>query len=73
MIELNTTIQMMEMGPDSYLSISGHTLARESGKTTNGNDFRNMWVLRAPGGSYMDHDQYSNDLAERHNLRLRDL
>lgn len=56
---------------DMYLFEDGRVMRRRmDGKTPNGNPFAGRWVLSAPDGSYIDHDQYRHDLAERHSLRL---
>lgn len=56
-----------------YESIDGEGLkiAREYGKTPNGNDLNGQWVLRDVQGNMVDFDGFRNDLAERHNLDLR--
>lgn len=46
------------------------SMKREYGETPNGNSMSGRWVLRDKAGIMLDFDQYSNDLAERHSLRL---
>lgn len=55
---------------EGYNFPGGATMNRENGKSPNGNSFGGCWVLRGADGSYMDHDQYRHDLAERHRLKL---
>jgi hypothetical protein len=53
-----------------YISECGFSMRREKGNTPNGNSFNNFWVLRKEG-QYIDHDQYRNDLVERHGMKCR--
>lgn len=46
------------------------TLAREHGKTPNGNELNGRWVLRDAKGEWVDFDQYRHDLAARYDLEL---
>ena len=46
------------------------TMTREYGHTPNGNPINGRWVLRDNNGTWIDFDKYSNDLAERNNLKL---
>lgn len=60
---------LKEITPNAYL---GETVVmnREYGNSPNGNAFASRWVLRTLDGAYIDHDQFRNDLAERHHLIL---
>jgi hypothetical protein len=53
-----------------YISECGYSMRREKGKTPNGNELNNRWVLRH-NGNFIDFDQYRNDLAERHNMKTQ--
>jgi len=55
-----------------YYQGDSHIMKREFGKTPNGNEFDGKWVLRDMEGNFIGHDRYRNDLAERHDLSLRD-
>lgn len=46
------------------------SMKREYGQTPNGNAVSGRWVLRNAAGVMLDFGQYSNDLAERHALKL---
>lgn len=48
----------------------GMTMAREQGKTPNGNEMNDKWVLRDSSGTMVDFDQYRSDLAERNDIWL---
>lgn len=61
---------MKAVGSDKYVAESGETLAREYGKTPNGNNLNGRWVLRDPNGKLIAFDQYRNDLAEAYELKL---
>lgn len=63
-------IAMARTNDDRYEADNGFVLAREYGKTPNGNPMGGRWVLRDDKRNMVDFDQYSNDIAERHNLRL---
>lgn len=52
-----------------YYFKGGFTMRREYGLTPNGNKMNGMWVVRDCSGSYVDHDQYRNDLIERNKLK----
>ena len=55
---------------ERYESSCGRfVVAREYGKTPNGNPINGRWVYRTDG-HYVDHNQYRNDLAEQHHLEL---
>jgi hypothetical protein len=56
----------------SYSSADGMLMKRENGKTPNGNDMNDRWVLRDPAGSLIDFDQFRHDLAERANVHLEE-
>lgn len=62
--------QMIRINDDRYEGEDGCVMAREYGKTPNGNNMNGRWVLREAQGAMVDFDQYSNDLAERNNLRI---
>lgn len=47
-------------------------LQRETGKTPNGNSLGGKWVLRNREGNFLDFDQYRYDIADRHNLELKE-
>ncbi len=47
-----------------------YVLARETGKTPNGNELNGRWVLRTVAGEWVDFDQYRHDLAARYDLEL---
>lgn len=54
-----------------YALPDGRTIQREyQGETPNGNPFAGRWVLRDAAGTFIDFDQYINDLAERHQVDL---
>ena len=53
-----------------YASEDHWTMTREYGETPNGNPINGRWVLRDHRGWWVDFDKYSNDLAERNNLKL---
>jgi hypothetical protein len=53
-----------------YMSDLGFTMAREDGKTPNGNPIGQRWVLRDPKGHWLDVSQYRNDLASWWHLDL---
>jgi hypothetical protein len=61
---------LTQEAPERYKSAEGHTMQREQGETPNGNPIGGYWVLRSPSGSWIDYDQYRNDLAERHGCKL---
>lgn len=65
---MNARQTLTQINATRYVTTDGHVMQREMGKSPNGNEFDNRWVLRDPQGCYLDHDRYSNDLAERHNL-----
>lgn len=57
---------------NTYISTDAKVVVRrELGKTPNGNHVNGRWVLRV-NEVFSDVDQYRNDLAERHNLELKD-
>lgn len=56
-----------------YKSQDGFVLQREHGKTPYGNECNGRWVLRDAEGTFIDYDQYRNDLAERNQLKLTDI
>jgi hypothetical protein len=62
-------IQLLKTHNDRYESADGHVMAREHGRTPNGNPMAGRWGLRK-NGTLLDFDVYSNDLAERHNLNI---
>ena len=49
---------------------SALSMKREYGTTPNGNPMSGRWVLRDTGDVMLDFEKYSNDLAERHALKL---
>jgi hypothetical protein len=53
-----------------YNSDCGYSMRREKG-SHEGIPFNNRWVLRDSSGKYIDHDQYRNDLTERHNMKTQ--
>lgn len=61
---------LAETGLDEYRSEDGHVMRREEGTTPNGNPISGRWVLRAPGGEWLDFDKYRSDLAERNGFKL---
>lgn len=61
--------QMIRINDDRYEG-QGLVMAREYGKTPNGNNMNGRWVLRDANAAMVDFDQYSNDLAERNNLQI---
>lgn len=64
-------LEFREVDHNTYVNDEGWTLEREEGASPAGNQFGRRWVLRDPDGEYVDHDQYRNDLAEEHDLILR--
>ena len=58
--------KMKQVAKDRYEAEDGTVMQREKGKTPNGNEFDNRWVLRDPDGNLIDFDQYRNDLAGRY-------
>lgn len=62
---------MIEVDSDElYRSEDGYTLAREYGKTPNGNSMGGRWVFRDPTGKFIDFDKYRHDLEEAYCLKL---
>ena len=57
---------MVEIEKDKYSTCTGFSVQRESGLTSNGNPFKDRWVLRNPDGLFVDLDQYRSDLFDRH-------
>jgi hypothetical protein len=53
-----------------YTGPANETMAREYGKTPNGNNVGGKWVLRDMNGTFIDSDQYRHDLAERNDIEL---
>lgn len=49
------------------------TMTREEGKTPNGNELNDKWVLRTEAGMMVDFDQYRSDLAERNDIYLESI
>jgi len=67
----STKIAMTRKGPEQYYGTDHSVLAREyETRTPNGNKMNGRWVLRNAQGAMIDFDQYSNDIAERNNLKL---
>lgn len=55
---------------DGY-SNSTYTMKREEeGMSPKGNRLYGQWVLRTRDGTYVDHDRYRFDLAERNDIWL---
>ena len=48
----------------------GGTIKREQGKTPNGNELNDRWVLRDAEGRPIDFDKYRNDLADRNEIDI---
>jgi hypothetical protein len=46
-------------------AIAANVKREYDGTSPNGNPFNGVWVARAEGGAYLDHDQYRNDLIPR--------
>ncbi len=63
-------IIIRETSHDTYSSTDGYRMAREYGKTPNGNDLHGRWVLRDSTDKFIDFDQYRNDLVERHEIMI---
>lgn len=60
-----------EVTPNAlYEGNDKQVIAREYGKTPNGNALNGAWVLRSETGEWIDHDRYINDLAERNEIDL---
>lgn len=57
-------------GVQKYVSKDLWVMKREQGKTPNGNELGNRWVLRNDKGEWIDFDQYRFDLAERNCIEL---
>lgn len=55
---------------ERYLLSNRYTMKRENGKTPNGNELNNAWVLRNLAGRPIDYDQYRHDLLERNKLTV---
>jgi hypothetical protein len=64
------TVMTWSRDTKAYLSGTGMKLSREYGLTPNGNPLGGHWVLRDTDGNMVAFDQYRNDLAERHKLKL---
>ena len=62
--------QMIQIADEQYASAAGHKMAREHGKTPNGNDLRGSWVLRDSAGEMIDFDWNMHDLLERQNFSV---
>lgn len=58
----------IQINDDRYEIDGGRVLQRERGDTPNGNPIGGRWVLREADGTFIDVDQYRNDLFERHNI-----
>jgi len=68
---MSTLVKMASVSDTEWRAPDGeYVMRRENGLTPNGNPLNGRWVLRDAGGAFLDFDRYSNDLAERHNLRL---
>lgn len=70
---MNQAVQVaMERVNDSEYRASDGSLSmkREFGETPCGNPMSGRWVIRDHRGAMVDFDQYANDLAERHHLKL---
>lgn len=54
-----------------FYFVNGCCMKREiETLTPGGNKMAGRWVLRDINGEFLDYHQYSNDLAERHDLDL---
>lgn len=69
-IEDARTVMTWSADSKAYQSVTGVKLSREYGLTPNGNPLGGHWVLRDKDGTMVAFDQYRNDLAERHKLKL---
>ncbi len=47
-----------------YQNKDGHRVARETGKTPNGNEIGGFWVLRDSKGNWLGYSQYRWDLMQ---------
>jgi hypothetical protein len=63
-------VMIAEWADGKYRNISGDQIKREYGNAPNGVPFCGKWVYRMVDGTYVDHDAFRNDLAERHNIVL---
>ena len=62
---------MQRISDSEFLAADGRlSMKREFGVTPHGNPMAGRWVVRDSTGTMMDFDQYANDLAERHGLKL---
>ena len=67
--ELKATL-MVKVNSGLYESSDGTFSASiEAGTTPNGNPVGGRWVLRNAAGTWVDVDQYRNNLFERNGLR----
>lgn len=64
------TAILRQISDDRYEACDGHVMQREEGVTPGGNQMGGRWVLRGPGGLFIDIDQYRSDLSERHGFVL---
>lgn len=61
---------MIQINSIEYHATDGKIMKREYGVTPNGNKIEGAWVLRSSDGSWIDFDQYRNDLAARNDLQI---
>ncbi len=64
-------IQVTSCEEGVFFFENGYCMKREiETLTPGGNKMAGRWVLRDSNGEFLDYHQYSNDLAERHDLDL---